>query len=150
MEEEDNPTNWALIEKVYAFFEQAEKTGRRFTRQDIVTEVGYTSRTARSYITKKWHWFLIREKDETYFCRGLHRYSKTFFTFIHLQKVDLVLLEQFIAEKTSKASPISQSLQVQSENNSRILLVVLLLYIIWWLQFTRRVYVSIGWLRIPL
>lgn len=79
------PHQLEKIEKAYAFFAQMEKTNSYFTAEDIEQATGYKKSVVKSYIGKKWGWFL-RKDDEGYFCQGLHEHPKEYFVELHRQK----------------------------------------------------------------
>jgi hypothetical protein len=83
------------VERVYTFFDKAEKNGLHFTLQDICKNSGYTQNTAKIYISKKWHWFLHTDAQGRYYCAGLHQFSKAQFITLHSQKRD-----PFVAQVT--------------------------------------------------
>ncbi|MBX5451621.1 MAG: hypothetical protein IRZ24_16285 [Thermogemmatispora sp.] len=78
-----------LLEKVaraYHFFLQAEQEGRIIQDSEIQAATGYTQGTTRTYIQKKWWWFLSLCPGGGYRVQGLRPYSFDEFLDLHRQK----------------------------------------------------------------
>ncbi len=75
------------IELAYTLFDDAEQTQRLLTLDDICAATGYSLRTARGYISKKWWWFLYEQGSSHYCVKGLHHHPKSYFVDLHRQKV---------------------------------------------------------------
>lgn len=151
------PPNLKRIEKLYSFFNSAEKSDRRFTIIDVCNEVGYEFGTAEGYRTKKWFWFLHSDELDIYYCRGLHRLPKAIFIGIHQQKMtDIIgfLLAFFSQERrnrrTTKPLPPLPPPPPQVPRYHPLPWLFLLLIIAGWYRVSRKLRIRVWRIYLPL
>lgn len=147
-----------MIENLYTFFYNAERTDRRFTIQDVCNESGHAFGTLNGYRTKKWFWFLHETEPDIYYCKGLRQLPKAIFIGIHQQKmIDIIgfLLAFFAQERRVRrasrplpaiAPPAPQPLPTFHP----LPWLFLLLIIAAWYRLSRRWRIKIWIFRIPL
>ena len=58
------------VKIAYEFFCRAEEEKRIFTLQELMDETGWSSKTVKTYLTKKWRHFLTR-KEHGFLCHGV-------------------------------------------------------------------------------
>lgn len=61
-------------ELAYTFFLQAEQTQQHFTPGELAEASGYALRTVKTYLSKKWWWFVSKSQDG-YIVQGISTYS---------------------------------------------------------------------------
>ena len=144
--------NIRKIEKLYTFFHHAERSGQRFTIEDICKAVGYRLTTANSYRSKKWYWFLHKDGNNRYYSKGLHRLPKHIFVGIHRQKwreiIDMLLA---LFDQERKIRRVTRPLRnVQPTKYNLLPLLFLLFAIMGWYRASRRLRVRVWRVYLPL
>lgn len=88
-----------MAPRAYDLFKRAEKTNRRLTLDLICQYSGYSLKTARGYLNKKWrHHFLHADGTGGYFVNGISQISKAEFVGWHQQTLKK-LPQKIVVEK---------------------------------------------------
>ena len=78
---------YSKVKKAYAFFCTVEDEKRPFTLKELTDNIGWSERTIKTYLTKKWKQFIKRQEDG-YVCSGIKDLSEEIFIRIQSQKTD--------------------------------------------------------------
>nr|VFJ50269.1 MAG: His Kinase A (phospho-acceptor) domain-containing protein [Candidatus Kentron sp. DK] len=97
------------FEKSYSALIEYERAGKSFSREEMAKEVGWAEATVRTYLSKKWASFIIRESSDRYRVNGLvGRYSLE----KYLRSMSQVEHERLQRELDNKQVALSRSQQV--------------------------------------
>lgn len=77
---------WRLVRKAYDFFRLVEQEQRLFTLHDLHQATGYSVKTIKSYLTKRWEAFLTKHPSGEFTCQGLLTCPWERFAQIHHEK----------------------------------------------------------------
>jgi len=130
------PANLLMIERAYTLFDHAERNQSILTLDVICRMTGYTLKTARGYVTKKWWWFLQKHEPYGYIVQGLHHYPKSYFVSSHLQKVQPEPLPGMPVHKVKEVVIVYAHRPFQIPNDLSLLIILSLLGL-WW-RFSQR------------
>lgn len=111
----------------YDYLRRAERTGRRLTIDMMCKAIGYSERTLKGHINKKWrHHFLHADGTGGYFVRGLSQISKAEFISWHRQTIKV------LPKHTVEVKVVDHYYKLELDSIEIGLVVVGLLIVGWW------------------